>query len=285
IRMIGIGNHPPSFVNGNTQSLTICESESAIPIDSLLAVIDTDSGQTETWSLTTPPSHGTAIVSYTTTSTGGILTPTGLTYTPITSYTGSDLFRVTVSDSIATAVVTINVTINTSPTAGIISGIDSVCPGYTAHLSETVSSGIWSTSSGTISTINSSGIATGAFPGRDTIIYTVINSCGIVSAIFPFVVGSYSTCHTAINAIDPGENETIQIFPNPNYGTFIVNWSGKNIDEKARFIITNMLGKKVKEFTATPNKSIELTLFEPTGVYFLTTITNNSSFIVKLLIQ
>src|ERR1019366_4830721 len=77
IRMIHIGNSPPSFTNGHTQSLAVCSNEyvPTIPIDSLLAVFDFDSGQSETWSILTPPAHGTLIVSYSATSTGSTLIP------------------------------------------------------------------------------------------------------------------------------------------------------------------------------------------------------------------
>jgi Secretion system C-terminal sorting domain/Bacterial Ig domain len=97
IRMINY-NNTPSFTGGISQTLSVCENAPATSINSLLAVADADTGQTETWSLVLTPSHGSAIVSYSAISTGSTLTPAGLTYMPTTGYIGSDSFKVQVSD-------------------------------------------------------------------------------------------------------------------------------------------------------------------------------------------
>ncbi len=89
--------HPPFFTGGHAQSITLCE-DTLTPINSLLAAIDSDVGQTAAWSLAVPAAHGTAMAAWSTTTTGGLLTPGGLSYSPTAGFTGADSFRVRVSD-------------------------------------------------------------------------------------------------------------------------------------------------------------------------------------------
>jgi hypothetical protein len=165
IRMINVVNNAPFFIGGHVQDLVFCVSETtpSVPINSLLAVEDANAGQTETWSVLTPPSHGIVVASYSTVSTGSTLTPTGLIYTPTSGYTGPDMFQVIITDGIAFDTTTINVTVDPVLNAGTILGLDSVCPGATVSLSETAPAGIWSTSNTTISTVNSTGLVSGIY--------------------------------------------------------------------------------------------------------------------------
>ena len=178
-----VANIPPAFAGGDTLSLHICENAAATPINSLLAVNDPDIGQTEIWSLLLAPVHGSAVVAYTAISTGSTLTPTGLTYTPVSGYSGTDVFKVRVTDGIAWDTITIIVTINPLPDAGIITGPSTVCIGATITLSDTSGggTGIWSISN-SHATISPAGIVTGVSAGTDTVYYTVTNSCGAASA-------------------------------------------------------------------------------------------------------
>jgi sugar lactone lactonase YvrE len=283
VRMIHNGDFPPTFIGGSTENLIVCSPESPTNIDSLLAISDLNIGQTETWSLTTPPSHGTAVVVYTATSTGGTIIPTGLNYSPDAGYTGTDMFQVTVTDGFATATVTIDVSVGLPPNAGIISGVDSVCPGYTTALSETAPGGIWSSSDFAISDITSHGLVTGLLPGMDTIIYTVINDCGISSAIFPFIVGSYSNCGTGVPIVGSAKHESLQIFPNPSTGTINVKLNS-NTETDATGTIYNILGEKEREFNFPTNEPFEVNLDLSSGIYFIRVLEGGSSFEQKITI-
>ncbi len=107
-------NTPPVFAGGSPQNLVMCENSSAVSINSLMAVTDVDLGQTLTWSVSSAPAHGTlaGVASYTAATTGGTVTPTGMTYTPTSGYSGTDVFTIQVSDGFNTATTTINVTVN-----------------------------------------------------------------------------------------------------------------------------------------------------------------------------
>ena len=93
------GNSNLAFNNGDAVSLTLDEDAAATSINDLLAVTDSDSGQTLTWTVNTGPSNGTLSGFDTTaTSNGGSVTPTGLTYQPNANIDGSDSFSIDIDD-------------------------------------------------------------------------------------------------------------------------------------------------------------------------------------------
>lgn len=119
-------NTPPSFVGGNT-NLLVGENAGATDITGLLHVSDPDISQTETWSQSSAPAHGTLAFSSATAASGGAnIAPGGtITYTPAANYTGSDSFAVQVSDGNGgSAIRTIAVTVNPPPviTSGTTAG-------------------------------------------------------------------------------------------------------------------------------------------------------------------
>jgi len=115
-------NAVPAFTGDTTPDngthdtgLTVNENAVATDIATLLAVTDTDSGQTLTWSVVSGqgPSHGTLggfSTSPTATSGTGV-TPAAVTYTPTSNYIGTDSFQIQVSDGTATDTVTVTVTV------------------------------------------------------------------------------------------------------------------------------------------------------------------------------
>ncbi len=285
IRMINHGDNPPSFTEGHFLTLNICADETTItlPIDTLLIVSDADAGQTETWILDTPPAHGTVIASYSTLSTGGTLLPSGLTYTTTSGYVGTDMFKVSVSDGFLTDTTTINVLINTLPYQGTISGLDSICPGKTDTLSESVSGGSWSSSNLSISTINSLGVSNAIDTGNVLIFYTVTNLCGSDSAIFPVYVKSYSECNTGVSQLAENKFVGVRISPNPGTGNFAVSVT-TDYNETVKFSITDITGKTIKEFAGQTNNIIEVILNAAPGLYFLSAISGNKIYNEKLVL-
>jgi len=181
-------NSIPYFISGSRQSLVVCENSGATPINSNLAIIDSDQKQTETWSAGAwTPLHGAAVIAGTATSNGGTITPAGKTYTPTVGYSGMDSFIVQVSDGIITVADTIIVTINPLPVVAAITGtVNVVCPSSTITLHDATGSGIWSESTGNTTVVG--GVVTGVNPGTDVISYTVTNACGPTAVTYPVTV-------------------------------------------------------------------------------------------------
>ncbi len=110
IRKISIANHAPTFVYGPSQSITVCADTPLFAINTILSSHDSDNAQLVTWSLVAAPMHGSLVSSFGTFSTGSTLTPAGLSYTPASGYTGSDSFKISISDNIAADTITVYVT-------------------------------------------------------------------------------------------------------------------------------------------------------------------------------
>jgi len=106
VRKISYNNNLPSIIRGRNLALIVCTNDTA-SIDSLLPITDADAGQTETWTLTVAPRHGTANAGYTATSTGSTVATTGQWYAPAAGYTGNDTFSVRIDDGYSVYTTTI----------------------------------------------------------------------------------------------------------------------------------------------------------------------------------
>lgn len=189
------------FTGGATQSLTVCQDAGAVAINDLLAANDTNVGVTVNWTVLQTAAHGVLVATYTTTSAGTTLTPTGLTYTPTTGYSGNDSFKVQVSDGIDSTTTMVYLTILPLPSAGVITGLSTVCTGNTITLSTTGSGGAWSASNAN-ATVNSSGEVTGVTAGTVDISYALSNICGTSSATHNVTVNAAPASNTISGATE-----------------------------------------------------------------------------------
>ena len=274
--------HRPSFYNGNLQSLTICQTLSAINIDTLLAVDDLDVGQTEIWNLVTSPHHGAIVAGYVTTSTGSVMIPAGLTYSPFSSFFGNDTFSVRVFDGTYYDTAIVFVTVIPS-SAGLIYGENVLCPGDTTSLIDSVPGGTWASHNTSVAGISSAGFVTASTPGIDTVTYMLTNTCGTFTSRHIITVSSYTACHTGILSLSPKVNNSISFFPNPNTGLFTVNLSTEN-KEEATIVITNTIGIKVKDFIIPTNEISEVSLDQPPGIYFISAYSAHNKFETKMMV-
>ena len=174
-------NSRPRFTGGASQSLAICENAAAVSVNSLLRVIDIDTGQSETWQVLVPPAHGMLFAAYSTTSTGDTLTPSGLTYAPASGFSGTDSFKIVVTDcGNASDTTTIHVVITPLPFIETSPYGEIVCIGSIALIPDSPSYGSWSATNGNanVGIHQVMGIATGI----DTILHIITNSCGTATA-------------------------------------------------------------------------------------------------------
>ena len=115
---VSSANTAPVFVNAGAQSLSAAYNGAATDLKTYLHVNDADSSQTETWTQSSAPSHGTLSFSSATSTSGSTnITPGGtITYTPTQGYSGTDTFTVQVSDGNGgTATKVFNVTVAAAP--------------------------------------------------------------------------------------------------------------------------------------------------------------------------
>ena len=281
IRKISANIHAPVFVGGHMQYVTACEGVELINLDSLLAASDIDTGQSETWSLISGPSHGTVAAAYSTLSTGGTMLPASLGYVPATSYSGLDSFKVRITDGTASDTTTIFVNLLPPPSAGVITGIDSVCPGDTVRVADTTTGGVWGMSN-THATISATGLVTGVSAGMDTVIYTWTGQCGTATTTFPMLIRSVG-CPNGLDDPHTEGSDVIKVYPEPSKG--IVNCLVKTAaNERVRLVVTNVMGAKVNEFSIMSNRNVALGIDAPAGVYYVTAYTGNQKFSTKITI-
>ncbi|MCW3120990.1 MAG: hypothetical protein JWQ38_482, partial [Flavipsychrobacter sp.] len=170
-------------------------------------------------------------------------------------------------------------TVNTLPTVGAISGPLEVCQGKTIVLSDPTAGGIWTSKTG-LTSVAELGHVTGAVPGKDTVLYSVTNMCGTVSA--KWVVTVTQCDFTQVPNIVNG-NAELKVFPNPNEGVFSVNLLS-DINEPVNIVITNMVGQKVKEVSSVTNSAVTMQLDIAAGVYLLTGYTAHGTYVAKVTI-
>jgi hypothetical protein len=118
------GNTPPTIAEGATASVTCDEDASPVPFALTLHASDGDAGQTLTWTLATPPAHGSVSIP-----AGGASQV--IAYVPAADFHGSDAFTLQVDDGhggSATIAVSVTVTarndapVNTTPPLVTITG-------------------------------------------------------------------------------------------------------------------------------------------------------------------
>ncbi len=262
-------SYKPHFTGGDRQEMTACMDGGATSINTYLAAIDTDIAQPLSWGIVSVPSHGTVITYYTTSSTGAVITPTGLTYTPALGYVGLDSFKVRVSDGALadTTKIVVNIIAPPVPTP-LHSVADSVCVNDTTTFYHDVVGGTFSNVFSTISSISSTGLVTGLAPGVDTIKYTVTLPCGSYTVAKPILVSNIGDCYVSVKNALKG-NLGLEVYPNPSKGSFIV----MPITASAQLVevtLSNLMGQVIKSYTFTSNANHEVKSDLAAGMYIVT---------------
>ena len=194
IRKITNYNRPPRFILRPWQNLTVCENSGPDSINALLSIRDSDLYQPESWAVLLPAAHGTVVCTYDTTSTGGVITPHGITYAPNTGYAGLDTFKMTICDGYVFDTIAIYVTVNPIPSA--INGATSIAVTEYSLFSCSTAGGSWSSSNpGIVSIGATTGLATGISAGTAVITYTLPTGCINTTTVnvFPYAGMSIGT--------------------------------------------------------------------------------------------
>jgi len=171
---------------------------------------------------------------------------------------GVDTIKYSITNTCGTNSVTKVVTINPAPSAGIITGLDTVCVSSSIALTDTVSGGTWSASNGN-AFVSSTGVVLGVTIGVDDITYTYTNTCGTGTTDKNIQVVS---CTTGLsNITTPADILTIS--PNPTQNNITIT-SSETINN---IVISNLIGQKVFSGSYQSN-NVAVSLEQvPDGVY------------------
>ncbi len=187
--------------------------------------------------------------------------------------TGTATISYAITNSCGTVYATRKVDIDLLPAAGSITGTDTVCTSATIILKDTVAGGVWSSSNNSIATIDSAGKVSGVSAGTATISYTVTNNCGSAAATQLVIVRSCQSSNKSIG--------DLLIYPNPNKGKFTATLFTM-LPDNVTITISDMLGRKMKEFYAVTNSNIDIQLNVPPGMYFITAVTGTETVSAKI---
>ncbi len=195
--------YAPVFVHGHSQTLSVCQNGGAYSINSLLTAYDQDMGDAENWTLLAAPAHGTAAVTYATTSAADTMYTASTFYIPTAGYSGADSFSVVVSDGYAADTTMVYVTVMALPAAATITGPDTMCAGSDVLFTASVTGGYWLSGEVHVGIVTTTGVATGLSAGLDSVVYVTFNACGITPAfhrvyVIPHALAIFSSGSTMI---------------------------------------------------------------------------------------
>ena len=143
-----------------------------------------------------------------------------------------------------------------------------------------VAGGTWSSSNAAVASVGSTGSVDALTAGTATITYSVTNGCGTTIALHTVTV---SACTTEVNTNAATATE-LTIAPNPNSGSFTLHISSLQ-NENVPVTIVNMLGERVKEFTAATNADVAVKMDVAPGVYFVSAATSEGVLNVKVVVE
>jgi hypothetical protein len=191
------------------------------------------------------------------------------------------LISYTVTNICGTISATYNVTVSGPPSAGTITGADSVCQGDTVHLHNLVTGGTWSSVLGN-ATVDATGLVTGVNGGIDTIKYTVTGTCGTTVATFVMHIRLHTDCNVGVQPV-PAALTGISIYPNPSNGTFTVEIP--ELRNQASIEVSDVLGKTIEHrVLTTAGKSVLELRNAPAGTYLVKVNMDGGSFRQKIVI-
>ncbi len=165
---------------------------------------------------------------------------------------GVDTIKYTINNGCGTAIARKTVKVNPLPSAGVISGTLSVCPGANTALSESVSGGVWSSANAAIATVSTTGSVHGVASGRVIISYTVTNSCGSHTDTAGVVVNTLATVGTISGTTSLCQSQ-VTTLTNPTPGG---TWSSGNTDVaivSATGVVTSVFAGTTKIYYSVTN--------------------------------
>ena len=187
---------------------------------------------------------------------------------------GTDTVKYTITTALCGSTsITKRITVNPLPYADEITGSNFVYVGETIILKDSTTGGTWSVK-GENAIVTAGGRVGGLKEGADTVLYSVRNSCGTYTSIFPINV---------FPAGGAGTVNEIRLFPNPNNGAFTVKLISANT-ENVPVVISTADFKVISVMELTTNTEQTLNSELASGVYFLSVASKKGWFTTKFVI-
>jgi sugar lactone lactonase YvrE len=169
----------PSFAFGKGVYFYPCAGVS-LPINDKAAITNMNAGETETWTVVSAPAYGSLTgfpYSAASNGTAGLTIPSGLSYTSTSGFSGTDSFKIMVSNGTLSDVLTMYASVGTVAPPSL-SGPGSVCTGQSIFLTESLPGGlVTATNSNAYADTTVSGNIWGMSAGLDTISYSLSGVC------------------------------------------------------------------------------------------------------------
>lgn len=220
------------FVKGEEVKLSACKDDMVVSLDSLLAIRDIYVGLTDDWTLHSVPTNGIVFASYSTISTGGTISPTGMYYTPNPGFVGIDSFYIKVSNVLSHDIIKVKVEVESVVMPSNIIGASFVCLNDTVHLYNSVAGGNWESFSGkvAISKLNTNeAYVRGLSVGVDTVFYTISTACGSASVSKTFTINPLPDPGVLVGPDGVCLTDTIRILASVPGGIWAINNSNATI--------------------------------------------------------
>ncbi len=195
---------------------------------------------------------------------GGIWSGTNGNTTVLDSFVvgvnpGADTVRFTIVTAMCGSTSAIKkITVNPLPFALPVTGPSAVTVGETIQLRDSTSGGTWSVK-GTNALVTASGKLGGLKEGIDTVKYSISNSCGTYSSLYPI---------TILPTGSAGSISAIELYPNPTNGKFTVKLISTT-DINVVAVVAGADFKIIATKDITTNTSADFDLELPDGIYFL----------------
>ena len=230
-----------------------------------------------------------AFILFTDTCSGGVWSSANMAVATVTTAghawgvaAGNDTIAYTVTNGCGTSVAKKSIYVLPFPMAGTITGVDSLCPGETITLADTVTGGIWTLSDYWVAS-NSGPTIIGNNAGLETVYYTFTNSCGSQTVEKPLIVRTAESCEAGVATVVNTGN-TFSVYPNPNQGSCIVSLTTGSKDP-VTLTVTNVLGQKIKTQEILPDTDNEIILNVSAGVYYLSTQVGGQQISRKIVVE
>jgi uncharacterized repeat protein (TIGR01451 family) len=191
---------------------------------------------------------------------------------------GSDTVYYSVSSACGTGVAQQVISIDTIVHPAPVTGATTLCEGASITVGNTTLGGVWSVCNDN-AVVTASGLLTGLAQGTDSVVYTYTNGCGSYSSALAITILPASACWP-VSVSNTIVSRDIVIFPNPVTDELTIKLDANQYQTLS---ITNSVGQALLHIPISGNTTHINTNYLPGGVYYITLIGNNGSWVGKFL--